>query len=93
MMGDCQARLRHYGVGGLTQSEDSGYWEPCLSDGDPYMAPSLEIVTTDYRQHIPPLNTPLQNLWMANMFQVYPHDRGQNYSFELVERLLQMLQD
>lgn len=51
----------------------------------PYAQP---IVTTEYRQHIPPLHTPLQNLWMANMFQVYPHDRGQNYSFELVERLL-----
>lgn len=51
----------------------------------PYAQP---IVTTEYRQHIPPLHTPLQNLWVANMFQVYPHDRGQNYSFELVERLL-----
>jgi protoporphyrinogen oxidase len=51
----------------------------------PYAQP---IVTTDYREHIPPLHTPLPNLWVANMFQVYPHDRGQNYSFELVERLL-----
>jgi hypothetical protein len=49
-------------------------------------------VTTEYRQHIPPLHTPLQNLWMANMFQVYPHDRGQNYSFELVERLLREIE-
>ena len=38
------------------------------------------IVTTDYREHIPPLDTPLKGLWVANMFQVYPHDRGQNYS-------------
>lgn len=51
----------------------------------PYAQP---IVTTDYREHIPPLYTPLSGLWVANMFQVYPHDRGQNYSFELVERLL-----
>ncbi len=49
------------------------------------------IVTTDYRAHIPPLHTPLPGLWVANMFQVYPHDRGQNYSFELVERLLKEL--
>ncbi len=45
------------------------------------------IVTTDYREHIPPLDTPLEGLWVANMFQVYPHDRGQNYSFELAEKL------
>jgi protoporphyrinogen oxidase len=54
----------------------------------PYAQP---IVTTDYREHIPPLHTPLQNLWMANMFQVYPHDRGQNYSLELANQLVQQL--
>lgn len=51
------------------------------------------IVTTDYRKHIPPLHTPLEGLWLANMFQVYPHDRGQNYSLalanDLVKRILQ----
>ncbi len=46
------------------------------------------IVTTDYKAHIPPLETPLAGLWLANMFQIYPHDRGQNYSFELAERLV-----
>lgn len=50
----------------------------------PYAQP---IVTTDYKKHIPPLSTPLEGLWVANMFQIYPHDRGQNYSFELAERL------
>lgn len=50
----------------------------------PYAQP---IVTTDYRQHIPPLQTPLSGLWVANMFQVYPHDRGQNYSFALGEQV------
>jgi len=51
------------------------------------------IVTTDYREHIPPLDTPLENLWVANMFQVYPHDRGQNYSFALAEQLSKKLLD
>ena len=49
------------------------------------------IVTTEYRAHIPPLHTPLKGLWVANMFQVYPHDRGQNYSFELASRLVKEL--
>jgi hypothetical protein len=46
------------------------------------------IVTVDYRDHIPPFATPIPNLWVANMFQVYPHDRGQNYSIALAQRLV-----
>jgi len=58
-----------------------------------FQAPFAQpIVTTEYRQHIPPLHTPLNGLWVANMFQVYPHDRGQNYSFELAERLVKELE-
>jgi protoporphyrinogen oxidase len=49
------------------------------------------IVTVDYRRHIPPARTPIPGLFLANMFQVYPHDRGQNYSIELAERLAQRL--
>lgn len=53
-----------------------------------FQAPFAQpIVTTDYREHIPPLHTPLKGLWMANMFMIYPHDRGQNYSFALANRL------
>ena len=46
------------------------------------------IVTVDYREHIPPFETPVPGLWVASMFQVYPHDRGQNRSIELAERLV-----
>ncbi|MBV9690110.1 MAG: NAD(P)/FAD-dependent oxidoreductase [Ktedonobacteraceae bacterium] len=49
------------------------------------------IVTTEYREHIPPLHTPLEGLWVANMFQIYPHDRGQNYSFALANKLVQQI--
>lgn len=52
--------------------------------GAPFAQP---IVTVDYRHHIPPFETPLAGLYVANMFQVYPHDRGQNYSITLAERL------
>ena len=31
-------------------------------------------------------------LYVANMFQVYPYDRGQNYSIELAERLVRHLE-
>ncbi|TME17110.1 MAG: hypothetical protein E6I70_11105 [Chloroflexi bacterium] len=49
------------------------------------------IVTRDYAAHIPGFDTPLPGLFVANMFQVYPHDRGQNYSVELAERLIEHL--
>lgn len=49
------------------------------------------IVTVDYRDHIPSFATPVRGLWIASMFQVYPHDRGQNYSIALGERLVQRL--
>jgi protoporphyrinogen oxidase len=51
------------------------------------------IVTTDYVTRIPPFRTPVPGLWIANMFQVYPHDRGQNYSIELAERLVEAIAD
>jgi protoporphyrinogen oxidase len=51
------------------------------------------IVTVDYASRIPPFETPVRGLWIANMFQVYPHDRGQNYSIELAERVVAALAD
>ena len=36
--------------------------------------------------------TPVKGLYVANMFQVYPHDRGQNYSIALAERLVEHLE-
>jgi len=33
----------------------------------------------------------MPGLYVANMFQVYRHDRGQNYSIQLAERLVKHL--
>jgi len=41
------------------------------------------IVTTDYVTKIPPLTTPLENVYLATMAQVYPHDRGMNQAVKL----------
>ena len=49
------------------------------------------IVTRDYEEHIPPLKTPLPNVYMGNMFQVYPQDRGQNYSIKLANEMVKMV--
>jgi len=63
-----------------------------VTDAWSFAAPFAQpIVTADYRDHIPPFETPVPGLWVASMFQVYPHDRGQNYSIELAERLVSRL--
>ena len=60
-----------------------------ITDAWAFAAPFAQpIVTVDYRDHIPPFATPVAGLWVASMFQVYPHDRGQNYSIDLAERLV-----
>jgi len=41
------------------------------------------IITCGYSRHIPSYETPLQNLYLANTTQIYPQDRGMNYSVRL----------
>ncbi len=48
----------------------------------PYAQP---IVTPGYRERIPPHTTPIPGLYLVNMFQVYPHDRGQNYAVAMAD--------
>lgn len=72
----------------LNPSFDSSWVTDQWTFAAPFAQP---IVTTDYRDHIPPFETPVKGLYVANMFQVYPHDRGQNYSIDLAERLVDHL--
>jgi protoporphyrinogen oxidase len=41
----------------------------------------------DHSQKVPALRTPVPGLWMANMSQVYPWDRGSNYAVEIGRRV------
>jgi protoporphyrinogen oxidase len=41
------------------------------------------IVTAGYRRRMPPLDTPVAGLVLANTTQVYPEDRGTNYAVRL----------
>jgi len=43
------------------------------------------IVTVGYHHHIPPLETRVPGLVLANTTQVYPEDRGTNYAVRLGE--------
>ena len=43
------------------------------------------IIPRNYSKMIPPMETPLKNVFLANMEQVYPWDRGTNYAVQLGE--------
>jgi protoporphyrinogen oxidase len=47
------------------------------------------IVDVGYRERIPPLATPVPGLVLANTTQIYPEDRGTNYSVRLGEQAAQ----
>ncbi|MGD2143022.1 MAG: NAD(P)/FAD-dependent oxidoreductase [Anaerolineae bacterium] len=51
---------------------------------EPYAQPVPQL---DHSRHIPSLETPLPGLWMANMSQIYPWDRGSNYAVEIGRRV------
>lgn len=46
------------------------------------------LVTLGYADRLPPHDTPVPGLYLANMSQVYPQDRGQNYSISMANRLI-----
>jgi protoporphyrinogen oxidase len=50
------------------------------------------LVTLDYPSKLPPHDTPVPNVYLANMAHVYPQDRGQNYSIRLGEDIADMLE-
>lgn len=56
----------------------------------PYAQPVPGI---DHSQKIPDLETPWPGLYLANMSQVYPWDRGTNYAVELGRRVARLMQD
>lgn len=51
------------------------------------------IIPTYYSRIIPPFETPLKNVYLANIQQVYPWDRGTNYAVELGEKAARLIDD
>ncbi len=48
------------------------------------------IVGADYHESIPPHRTPIEGLYLANTTQIYPEDRGQNYSIRQGQRVARL---
>jgi protoporphyrinogen oxidase len=51
------------------------------------------IIPMRYSEKIPSLRTPLPNLYLANTTQIYPEDRGTNYSVRLGEDVSRLIID
>lgn len=63
-----------------------------LIDYQLFKAPFAQpIIPTNYSNMIPSMNTPFPNVYLANIEQVYPWDRGTNYAVELGEKVAQLI--
>jgi protoporphyrinogen oxidase len=51
------------------------------------------VPTLHHSRNIPSLRTPIPGVWLANMSQVYPWDRGTNYAVELGRRVAREVMD
>jgi hypothetical protein len=49
------------------------------------------VITCNYSERIPGHRTPLQGLYLANTLQIYPEDRGTNYSVRLGKNIAHMV--
>jgi len=59
---------------------------------DIFRAPFAQpIVPTNYSRLIPPFTTPLKHVFLANIEQVYPWDRGTNYAVELGQKIASLV--
>ena len=45
------------------------------------------VISTGYSRILPPLKTPIGNLYLASMAQIYPEDRGQNQAVRMGRRV------
>ncbi len=51
------------------------------------------IIGRNYSQRIPPHRTPVQGLYLANTTQIFPEDRGTNYSIRMGRQVVRMMLD
>src|SRR3989344_1879377 len=52
---------------------------------------SQPIIETNYSSKMPGIKTPIENLYMANMFNIYPEDRGTNQAVALGKNVAELI--
>jgi len=87
----------------MTEKELLSLYEPWLKKINPnfknqilnyklFRAPFAQpIIPVNYSKDIPPFTTPLKNVYLANIQQVYPWDRGTNYAVELGKKVTEFI--
>jgi len=59
-----------------------------------FQAPfAQQVVDVKYSKTIPEIKTPIKNLYLATMAQVYPYDRGVNYAVKLGKEAAAMVDE
>ena len=51
------------------------------------------IFCLKYSKKIPPFNTPIKNIYLANIQQVYPWDRQTNYAIDLGRKISKLISE
>ncbi len=57
-----------------------------------YVSAAQPLIGKNYSQSIPSHHTPVKRLYMANTTQIYPEDRGTNYSIKMGRELAEIVQ-
>ena len=64
-----------------------------VADSWSFAAPFAQpVIGVGYRRACLPFRTSNPRLFAASMFQVYPHDRGQNYSVQLARDVVEYME-
>lgn len=56
-------------------------------------AAAQPIVPLNYSSQIPDFRTPIRNLYLGNTTQIYPEDRGTNYSVRLGQTIARLIEE
>lgn len=67
-------------------------YKKILIDAKVFKAPFAQpIITPNYSKRIPKILTPITNVFLANIEQVYPWDRGTNYAVALGKKVTERI--
>lgn len=69
-------------------------FEKDIIDFEVFRAPFAQpLIPINYSRFIPSIQTPIPNVFLANMQQVYPWDRGTNYAVELGKKVAKIVHE
>ncbi|MDO8657912.1 MAG: FAD-dependent oxidoreductase [Candidatus Levybacteria bacterium] len=71
-------------------SSEAGYCSAVQLFKAPFAQP---IIPVNYSKIMPPFETPLKNVYLANIEQIYPWDRGTNYAVEMGEKIAKYIEE